>query len=68
MKTEILAGELIEHRFIDGIFSWPSKCGNGKCKNRMFELRRETAEAIDYQTVKVCKHLASQGECMIQPF
>lgn len=40
-------------KFTDGIFQWPESCPTLRCRNKNFELRRETAVTVDYQKIKL---------------
>lgn len=43
----------IPQRFPDGVFAYPESCATPRCKNRLFELLRDTAETVDFQKIKV---------------
>lgn len=42
-------GVCMPMKFADGIFQWPEACPTPRCKNKQFELRRETAATVDFQ-------------------
>lgn len=46
-------GELFDHSFIDYKYSPPSSCPTDKCRSRSFLPRRETAETVDWQKIRV---------------
>jgi DNA replicative helicase MCM subunit Mcm2 (Cdc46/Mcm family) len=51
-------GALTHVFFEDGKYQLPQRCSNSQCRGKAFELRRETAVTVDFQTVKVDNKLS----------
>lgn len=49
----VASGARIMQPFPDGTFTMPEACTTPRCRNRAFELRRDTAETVDFQKIKV---------------
>lgn len=46
-------GELFQRQFADYKFSPPASCPSGNCRSRSFLPKRETAETVDWQKIRV---------------